>query len=206
MNLFELGIKHNTDKSTYHGFTKVYDSKLHTLKEDIENFLEIGVLGGSSLSMWEEYFPKATIYGFDIQDKKRYEKNRIKIMVGNQESIADLEKLPDNLDIVLDDGGHSMKQQQISFKYIFSKKLKKGGIYIIEDLHTSLERYYNKGFGSNDRNNTLKFLKDLQSKKISENNDYFFSQTEFDEILTLIDTIEIFEVGEDSITSLIKKV
>jgi len=41
----------------------------------------------------------------------------------------------DNFDIIIDDGGHTMKQQQISLKYLFNA-VKPGGYYVLEDLHT----------------------------------------------------------------------
>ncbi len=47
-------------------------------------------------------------------------------------------------DIILDDGGHTMKQQITSFKILYPF-VKKGGIYIIEDLHTS---YWKNAFGA----------------------------------------------------------
>jgi hypothetical protein len=42
----------------------------------------------------------------------------------------------ENIDIILDDGGHSSKQQIVSFETFFPR-LTPGGLYFIEDLHTS---------------------------------------------------------------------
>jgi hypothetical protein len=39
-------------------------------------------------------------------------------------------------DIIVDDGGHSMEQQNISLKHLW-RTIKPGGYYFIEDLHTS---------------------------------------------------------------------
>tara|TARA_Y100000310_G_C19970163_1_gene485095 strand:- start:69 stop:509 length:441 start_codon:yes stop_codon:yes gene_type:complete len=41
----------------------------------------------------------------------------------------------DEFDIIIDDGGHSMRQQQISLKILFNA-VRSGGFYVIEDLHT----------------------------------------------------------------------
>jgi len=40
-------------------------------------------------------------------------------------------------DIIIDDGGHLSSQQRASFEVMFPLSLKRGGIYIIEDLQTS---------------------------------------------------------------------
>ena len=41
-----------------------------------------------------------------------------------------------NTEIIIDDGSHFWEQQMLGL-YLFSQKLKNGGIYILEDLHTS---------------------------------------------------------------------
>ena len=43
-----------------------------------------------------------------------------------------------DFDIIIDDGSHKMNHQQISFDVLFPH-LKSGGIYVIEDLHTSVK-------------------------------------------------------------------
>ena len=61
---------------------------------------------------------------------------------GNQEDIAFLKTInnsQDYFDIIVDDGGHSMKQQITSFTYFFPQ-MRSGGVYVIEDLQTS---YFN---------------------------------------------------------------
>jgi hypothetical protein len=53
-------------------------------------------------------------------------------------------QLPE-LDIIIDDGGHTMNQQIVSFEILF-EKLKQSGTYLIEDTHTSYWRYFGGGF------------------------------------------------------------
>jgi hypothetical protein len=66
-------------------------------------------------------------------------------------------------DIIIDDGSHQMADQQLTFYYL-SKVLKKGGIYIIEDLHTSLTKDKTMLYGkpieinTNGNNTTLNFI------------------------------------------------
>lgn len=140
--LTTLADTYKTDKgSSGHLYTEVYEFYFHPIKNRVLKVLEIGIAKGGSLKMWRDYFPKATIYGIDIKDKSKLNSKTIKTFIADQ---ADRKKLQDFLDasgsdfdIILDDGGHSMEQQQISMGYLF-RHLKRGGYYIIEDVHTSL--------------------------------------------------------------------
>ena len=63
-NLFHLlGVKHDTDKVTYHEYHEIYDFFLKSLYSKKGSILEIGIDSGKSLNMWLELFPNAFIYG-----------------------------------------------------------------------------------------------------------------------------------------------
>jgi|SanBayMetagenome_1026888.scaffolds.fasta_scaffold27459_1 hypothetical protein len=204
MNLHDLGLKYKTDKAHYHNFTQIYDDALkHLIGKNI-NFLEIGVEHGFSLKMWNEFFQNANIFGADIDDKSFLNDKNIKTFKVDQENYFELISLPGDLDVIVDDGGHTMLQQQITFKTLFDKKLKNGGYFILEDLHTSKKPYY-RTHGSNDKNNTLNLLYDLKNGSLSKNHEYYINDFEFNNLLKLIDDIKVYEVGEDSITSIITK-
>lgn len=101
-----------------------------------KRILEIGVQGGGSLKIWRDFFPEAEIVGVDTDEKcKEHEGHNIKIVIGDQANVKFLETLG-NFDIIIDDGGHYMTQQQVSLKTLMSQ-LNDGGLYVIEDLHTS---------------------------------------------------------------------
>lgn len=153
VTLTELANKYGSDKGTIcfhkHGYSKVYENIFKDMRFNELKMLEIGIQsiskeGKSSLSIWLEYFPKGHIYGFDI--KPVYVKHtRASVMCGDQSKIEDLMKIPDNMDIIIDDGYHSSQCQQITFDVLFGR-LKPGGIYIIEDLHYQPEQEdYTKG-------------------------------------------------------------
>ena len=176
--LHELGVKHGTDKSLHHNYLNIYEKYLKDLRKKTIRFLEIGVDKGESIKMWEEYFSDGLIYGFDIDDKKEYETNRTKILIGDQENENDLLSLPKNLDIIVDDGGHTMIQQQKTLNHLFNIHLKDGGFYIIEDLQTSVKEFgdacsYN--WGATEKNNTLRLVKDFKSGMISNDSEYYLS-------------------------------
>jgi hypothetical protein len=205
--LHDLGLKYNTDKATYHEYTKFYQKYLNDIRYEKLSVLEIGIFDGGSLMMWNDYFPNSIIYGADILDKSHFKSDRVEIFLTNQENLEDLRQLPKNLNLIVDDGGHTMLQQQLTFKVLFLDNLKNGGIYILEDLHTSLPKYF-RSYGGNSHNNTLQLLIDLKSKKISENSEYFITETEFQELLENISSIELHFNGpekDDSVTSIIIK-
>jgi hypothetical protein len=150
MELQELGLKYMTDKSkhSYKNITylDIYSKFFTKMKQDVKIFVEIGVLNGSSLKVWEEFFPNAIIYGIDINPEcKKYETNRIKILIGNQNDDSFLEfiskELP-KIDILLDDGSHITKHQIKTFDKLY-KNINENGLYIIEDLRNSYEEFFN---------------------------------------------------------------
>lgn len=114
------------------------------------NILEIGISHGGSLQLWKKYFGvKVNIYAIDINPLcKDLEEERVKIFIGSQSDKYFLNKvaqqLPD-LDIIIDDGGHTMEQQIVSFENLFLK-VKEGGIYLVEDTHTSYWREFQGGY------------------------------------------------------------
>jgi hypothetical protein len=73
---------------------------------------------------------------------------RITIVSGDQAKVDDLYKLLNiagkDFDVMIDDGGHTMIQQFTSFKYLFPA-VKIGGLYFLEDLHTSYWDQYGGG-------------------------------------------------------------
>lgn len=120
----------------------VYHKHFERFRDKPVRILEIGIYGGGSLQMWKWYFGKdAHIVGMDIDPKcKKYEEPRIKIKIADQSDASYLETLG-NFDIIIDDGGHSMDQQITSFNVLYDK-VNDGGVYLIEDTHTSYRPEY----------------------------------------------------------------
>src|SRR5262245_5732196 len=83
--------------------------------------LEVGVKDGGSLEMWRHYFgPRATIIGVDIQEQcLELEKDGFEIMIGDQadrDFWSDFRARFPSVDILIDDGGHTMQQQRVTFE------------------------------------------------------------------------------------------
>jgi len=138
--------KHKTDKSLYHDYHIPYSENLSKYENKEIKLLEIGVRDGCSLRAWKELFPKATIYGMDIDSScKILEKEGFHIIIGNQNNKEYLDLFGNNqFDVIIDDGSHFNKHIINTFNHLFHKNLKPGGIYIIEDLGCSYIKEYGK--------------------------------------------------------------
>ena len=160
----------NSDKSSSgHNYTKIYSHYFDSIKDKNLKFLEIGIYKGYGARLWENYFQNAELHFIDITyDQVKYSSYRSQYHLVNQEDPKQLTQLMadtgGNFDIILDDGGHTMNQQIVSFMTLFPY-LNSGGMYIIEDLHTS---YWKDFGGGGSRQNplgtptsTVEFLKNL---------------------------------------------
>jgi hypothetical protein len=99
--------------------------------------------------MWKDYFgDKAVIFGIDIDPRcKQFEEENIKIFIGSQSDrnfLRDIKKTIPKIDVLIDDGGHTMNQQIVSYEELFDH-IKEDGVYLCEDLHTSYWRSFGGG-------------------------------------------------------------
>ena len=127
----------------------IYERHFNRFRDCDVVILEIGVYNGGSLQMWKNYFGKrAKIYGIDIDSRcKEFEEENIEIFIGSQSDrnfLKEVVKKIGSVDILIDDGGHTMKQQIVSFEELFGI-VKKDGVYLCEDLHTSYWLNYGGG-------------------------------------------------------------
>lgn len=111
--------------------------------------VEIGVYHGGSLGMWKSYFgPQARLVGVDINPRAlKFADDQVTVIIGDQSDRAflkDLRRRYPRIDILLDDGGHSMNQQIVSFEELF-EAVADDGVYMIEDTHTSYWPEYGGG-------------------------------------------------------------
>lgn len=128
--------------------------------------VEAGVFHGGSLQMWKHYFgDRAKIYGIDINPNcKEVEEENIEILIGSQTDRNFLRSLKDKIppiDILIDDGGHTMNQQIIFYEELYGH-VKENGVYLCEDTHTSYWRRY--GGGLKRRNSFIEYSKNFIDK------------------------------------------
>jgi hypothetical protein len=113
--------------------------------------LEIGIYRGGSLDMWEWYFgSQVTLVGVDIDEAARAASDpRHVVEIGDQTDPEFLRRVAEKhgpFDIVIDDGGHEMTQQIVTAETLFPL-LVEGGVFLVEDCHTSYWESHNGGRG-----------------------------------------------------------
>lgn len=128
-------------------YFKVYDELFSKFIDKKITFVEIGVLDGGSLFMWRDFFGKeARIIGIDLNpDARKWEAFGFEIFIGNQNDPKFWKRFTEavgDVDVVLDDGGHTY-YQQINTVESLLPHIKSGGLIVVEDTHTS----YMRGFG-----------------------------------------------------------
>ena len=168
MNELEQYFEKNDKRliNKYQHYFDVYDRHFSKYKGQEITIVEVGVFQGGSLQMWRSYFgPKAKIWGIDIDPRcKLLEEQNTNIIIGSQEDESFLESIYDitgPIDILIDDGGHTQKQQITTFNILFDK-IKNDGVYLCEDVHTSYWLSY--GGGSNRMGTFIQFTKKLIDK------------------------------------------
>ena len=98
--------------------------------------LEVGVHNGSSLRLWEQLYPFASIIGIDIDPRcTQYASDRSKVFIGNQSDRPFLESIATSINspisLVVDDGSHDINDQIVSFDALWPFV---SSVYVIEDI------------------------------------------------------------------------
>jgi hypothetical protein len=136
-----------------HTYATYYHSIFNLSRENINNVFECGLgtnnpniksnmtkngIPGASLRVWRDYFFNAKIYGGDIDKNILFEEHRIKTFYVDQLDDNSIKSMWENIevkdfDIIIDDGLHAPEAIYNFFINSFHK-LKKNGIYLIEDV------------------------------------------------------------------------
>lgn len=172
----------------------IYERYLSQYKGKDINILEIGISHGGSLQLWKKYFgSKANIFAIDVNPEcKKFEEENINIFIGSQSDAQFLEAVAKQLpplDIIIDDGGHTMLQQITSFE-VLTKYVKADGVYICEDTHTSYWYEYRGGLGK--KGTFIEYCKGL----IDHLNAYHIKDSKkvkIDEITNSINSIHFYD-------------
>jgi len=203
-NLEKLFINFNSDKGSHwfwknkkldaHNYSEFYEKYFSSLKKKKINFLEIGSHEGKGVASFFFYFPFSRIIGANINpfQMKLSSKNitELYIDVSTKKILNNFANhLNEKQDIILDDASHNIRDILITLSSMF-KKLKSGGIYVIEDIEqfkifNELNPYLNES-------SPMEILKKIKDKSFFKS-----SFIEDEEKKYLIDNIETinFEKG-----------
>jgi hypothetical protein len=130
----------------------IYDRHLAPYRGRPVRVLEIGVYRGGGLDLLRSYLgPEAYIVGVDVDESARASVGgRYPIEIGDQADDAFLRRVAADhgpFDVVIDDGGHTMRQQVCSLEALFPL-MTDDGTYLVEDTHTSYwQEYADHGAG-----------------------------------------------------------
>jgi hypothetical protein len=140
-DLCDLLVKYGSDKcSDWHNYSPLYNFLFSSDRRKEINLFEIGIYGGGSIRAWKEYFENSNIYCGDVNREYFINEDRIRSFYcdqDSQDSINDMWKNNDlqkiDFDIIIDDGKHEFIPNY-NFLVCSIAKLKKNGIFIVEDL------------------------------------------------------------------------
>jgi hypothetical protein len=121
------------DKGTAHNYLPTYQ-KYMAQTRDI-TLLEIGVMRGHSIKMWNEYFTDSRIIGIDISLSNVEFPDLLNVYVCDGTKTESVDAMFPNVtfDYVVDDGSHMVEDQLASLD-VFLPRMNKGGVYFIEDI------------------------------------------------------------------------
>ena len=174
-----------------HNYADVYHKHLQELKNKKLDVLEIGLEKGGGIASLYFYLPNSNFIGADNNPFRiRYKSNRIRSVYVNTSSRKILQNLTNYLnqkfDIIIDDCSHRLIDQILCFSENF-KNLKKGGIYIVEDLNfPEIHKMYNP-------TNEIVDLKTIL-RKIHLGEEIFTQFMQKDEIDNIKDNIENIKI------------
>jgi len=119
----------------------IYERHLDRYRGLPVRVLEIGVYRGGGLELLRHFLgPDAYLVGIDIDEVARAAVGgRHPVEIGDQADPEFLRRVAEEhgpFDIVVDDGGHTMRQQVVSVETLFPL-LREDGTYLVEDCHTS---------------------------------------------------------------------
>lgn len=160
----------------FKNYSKIYSKYLKPLRHSNKpiQLLEVGILKGNGLAMWEEYFDNKKIYGFDY-DLGNFEQNKsnllelgafkkelptVKFYDQFVENSKTLEETfgSQKLDVVIDDAHHSDEAIINTFDEL-QKFLSESFVYFIEDNNTAWNilqiKYPKYNFDYNDNGLTV---------------------------------------------------
>lgn len=151
VNLFlKMSLKHGRDKATVHSYQDIYGLYLGPIRTKRLVVLGIGLdcdgrAAGKSLRLWRDYLPNSRVHILEYNSScaQRFKNLADQLYIGDQSDLKLLKQIASivSYDVIIDDGGHTRKQQIYSLIGLWPA-LKSNGVYVIEDtFHTVTDRF-----------------------------------------------------------------
>lgn len=151
----QLGLKfekYGSDKAwhKYHHFygslfttgtTKlIFEIGLGTNNTDVVSNMGAAGQPGASLRAFRDFFPRAHLFGADIDARILFNEDRINTFHVDQTDEKSMESLvkglPDGMDLIIDDGLHSPLANLPTLRHCLPK-IRQGGLVVIEDIQAN---------------------------------------------------------------------
>ena len=205
VNQYTQPYKRKNNKITAHGYANIYEDLLKSQKNRSLKILEIGSFYGNASAALFFYFRNSLIYSADINpDMYKYKGSRLINYFVNSSSRESITKniLNQNVefDIIIEDASHMLKDQIISLFMLFPK-IKKGGMFIIEEIDFP-EKREEMRIGQN--------MPDLKTilKKIQLNEDFdseYINKKEKEYLISNVGSISFFKGNLNELVVVTKK-
>ena len=126
-----------SDKGTNHTYLPFYERYFEPYRHGA-SILEIGVMTGGSLLLWQQYFDIVVLKGIDLRQGFNQDfdwQDHIRATWCWGVDTTDAQQVPDlaQYQFVIDDGLHTLAGQWATFENYWPY-VKKGGTYFIEDI------------------------------------------------------------------------
>lgn len=129
-----------SDKGTMHSYIEYYERHFEPRRHEPVQLLEIGVMTGGSLLLWQQYFDDVLLAGIDLRQGFNQPlpfQDDILCMWRWGVDSTDPAQVPELgvYDFVIDDGAHDAQSQIDTFKNYWPH-VAQGGTYFIEDIES----------------------------------------------------------------------
>lgn len=141
--LNDFAVSRPTDKFNLGYVDEFYQRHFESRQKSVKSVLEIGIYGGESILLWQDYFYNAKIYGLDIEkrpNKVEFETANDRLVLldqidaYNKSTIRSLLAMePSGFDIVIDDGPHTL-ESMVFYIMNYLPLVKRGGVFVLEDI------------------------------------------------------------------------
>ena len=205
INQYTQPYKRKNSKITAHGYAKFYEDLFKPLKDKPLKILEIGSFYGNASAALFFYFKNSLIHSADINpDMYKYKGSRLNnffVDSSSRESIIkNILNQNKEFNIVIEDASHMLKDQIISLFMLFPK-IKKGGIFVIEEIDFP-EKKEDMRIGQN--------MPDLKTilKKIKSNEDFnseYINKNEKEYFISNVSSISFFKGNLNELVVIRKK-